>query len=299
MPAVLLAQEAVARGLARWLVELLHGALHQLSEPDAHRAEAVHETRKLLERARAALSLWRAALGKQVAAAIAANVQHAWQALGPLRAEDLLPEALQKLRTATRDTPYHVALEPVHAALLQRAAAPRSLDEILPPILLRLRAALAQAEQSVTHHTERSVQRSIHKGLRRGYKRARRAYRQAAQDPTPKHLRTLAKRIKDVLYALVFLQRSRSKKLAPFIDQLDAMTSALGDEHDLQQLIDLVRAENLGGVVAVALTSQLVATQREALLRRTVELGLGPFHTRRSSDVWAWLVRAIQRRQTH
>lgn len=210
-----------------------------------------------------------------------------------------MPEALEKLRTATRDTPYHVALEPVHAALLQRAAAPRSLEEFLPPILVCLRAALAQAEQSVTHHAERSVQRSVNKGLRRGYKRARRAYRQAAQDPTPKHLRTLAKRIKNVLYALVFLQRSRSKKLAPFIDQLDAMTSALGDEHDLQQLIDLVRAENLGGVVAVALTSQLVATQREALLRRTVELGLGPFHTRRSRDVCAWLVRAIQRRQMH
>lgn len=244
-------------------------AIERLEARQAVSDAALHEVRKHLKAARAALRLLRDAVGKPAYARENAAIRKVAARLSPLRDAKVLLDTVRALqRTDDRELRELLAAE-------QRAlrAEHRTLRAQLSGRALRrsLAAQLQQAaERTGRWRMPRDGWRVSREGVRRIYRSGRRAAAAAASEPTDRNLHEARKQAKYLELALQMLfpaQRLQVAARAHFIAE------KLGLDHDLAVLQKRIAGASRAGAGGSAL--KVLRRRRSALQRRALQRAAG------------------------
>jgi CHAD domain-containing protein len=244
---------ASARSCAR---EQLDGALAQLERTDADPADAVHEARKHLKKARALLRLVRPALPKRAYRDENAALRELARALSAARDADVLVETTDKLAARfAGQLPAETFAELGERLAAEADAARPEGDADRAALTEALRAATARVEEWPLRPCDWEAPVT---GATRAYARGREAFAIARIEPTTEHLHAWRKRAKDLWYHERLLGPAWPAVLAAQAGVAHDLTELLGDDHDL-------------AVLAVRLTADdpltpVVDAERKALL---------------------------------
>ena len=115
----------------------------------------------------------------------------------------------------------------------------------------------------------------VREGLERGYRRGRRALRAARRRPTAENLHEWRKRAKDHWYNLSILRDVWPPVMEPLADAAHQLSERLGEDHDLEVLLDFARSHATGpdGADRVAALTGVVESRREELRGEAFALG--------------------------
>ena len=228
--------------------------------------EAVHDARKCLKKARAALRLLRSGLGEASYRAQNVALRDAGRCLSPLRDAKSLLDALEALRRR-----YASELRGVELGRLQRrlranhAKARRELfasPARLQNCIQLLDDCRRQAEQADVSRLDCKAFRS---GLRRIYRKGRKAFAEAKPAGTPGALHEWRKQVKYLQYAIEILFPAQKGKLARLVKRADKLAARLGEDHDLALLSQQTQA--------MKALQALIQRRRAKLQKRAFALG--------------------------
>jgi CHAD domain-containing protein len=244
----------------RELLASIANARAQLGTPSLS-DERVHEARKALKKARAALRLLRPGLGEALFRAENRALRDAGRCLSPLRDTKSQLDALAALRRRhagkLRPTRAGGGLDGIESALRADQAAARRKLELQPCLALlerALRAELVRVDSSV-----------LEKGLRRIYRKGKKTFRMAGKAGTPEALHEWRKQVKYLHDALAALDGAARGKSAKIAKRADKLADRLGDDHDLAVLSQRRRAPKK--------LRKLIAGRRKKLQERALRLG--------------------------
>jgi CHAD domain-containing protein len=244
--------------------------LGRRSASDAH----IHEIRKALKRARAALRLLR---GLAVAyRRDNAAIRDAARPLTAVRDGKVLLQTLRDLKAAAGDGNNRFASQLRSELRTQRLIERRRLT----PRLLRHSAVMVRQVHdriSLLAIPEGAAPQAT-EGLKHAYKRARRAFREVAGELSDDRLHEWRKQTKYFASQLEILEPLKPRFFAKSRKRADRLTDALGQDHDLVVLAGWIRrfgrqvrpADRADG--EAELLGRLVR-RREKLKRRVLRLG--------------------------
>ena len=244
-------------------------ALARLGEPRI-RDDAVHDARKALMRARAALRLLRCGLDGATYRAQNALLRDAARALAPMREARSMLDALATLREHAAGALRPAEVERVARHLrAEKAAAARDFAA--------RRAALAKCIRLLEHSLARAGQpdfsavgpEPLAEGMRRIYRKGRRALAEARKLRAPETLHEWRKQTKYLLNALETLHGAPQGKAKKAVrragKRAKKVADRLGDDHDLNVLARKARAPQR--------LQQVIERRREKLQARAFALG--------------------------
>jgi CHAD domain-containing protein len=224
--------------------------------------ERVHEARKALKKARAALRLLRPGLGEALFRAENAALRDAGRCLAPLRDAKSQLDALAALRRRYARKLRRIraggGLDGIESGLRSaQAEARRKLD--LQPCL----ALLERARRAEFARVDSSV---LKEGLRRIYRKGQKTFRKAGKAGTPEALHEWRKQVKYLHDALDALHGADAGKTAArAAKRADKLAGRLGDDHDLALLSQREPAAKK--------LRKLIAARRGKLQKRAFALG--------------------------
>lgn len=226
----------------------------------------VHENRRHIKKARAALRLLRGALGSQEFHRHDQELRAASAQLGKLRDREVLIETLEETIARCRGAPIG-GVGGLHAALVDdlRASRHRAASQWR---VRRRERLLSEAGQRVDVRRSTKKRKSANKALRRIYRSGRAALHSAEQDATDRALHDLRKQAKYLNLALRLLARRGKVAARPMAKPFERLTDTLGDDHDLALLQQRVAAAELDGESNRRRLLALIGDQRSALQRR-------------------------------
>jgi hypothetical protein len=205
-------------------------ALERLDEPGLS-SESVHQARKSMKRARAALRLLREGLDGAAFRAENAALRDAGRRLAPLRAPQSVLDALQDLRRRYPEELPRARLEALERRLrAEQASGERESARAGAARLLR--HSLARAERADFLGIGAGA---LDEGLERIYRKGRKAYAEAGQAGTGEALHEWRKQVKYLLNALAAL-RADGKAGGKAARRAEKLARRLGEEHDLAEL---------------------------------------------------------------
>ncbi len=262
-------EESLARGIRRIAEEEIDAALDELNctgESDSE--EVVHDIRKRFKRIRALLRLARGGLGRRRTDRENAHFRDAGRHVSALRDAAALVEAFDGLIERSGPTAQPEAVGVVRSALVdrKRSAARGGLHE--ETALEEVESAVKLGRNRIKHwEIEGGGWDLLRDGVRRIYRAGHRAFRSG--DASDEALHEWRKRVKDLWHALEILQPIRPAFTETMADQAHALADALGDDHDLAVLHQLLRdpREWIGDPEAVAAVLPLIDGRRAELQR--------------------------------
>jgi CHAD domain-containing protein len=277
--------EPLADALQRMALGQLDLALELLQDAGATNGErAVHETRKAIKRLRALLRLLRGRLGEATYAREDKALRDvAKQLAGARDAEVMLATLEQLIERHPRKLGRRKGVRKLRARLRaeRERTARQTLDDAATRahVLDELRALRARV--ATWSLPDREGMKLAEPGLRRLYEQGRKRYRRAARGggKNAATMHAWRKRVKDLRYAAEMLERERDEphahehvdlpnqskhtkrskhgkrtkrsrsaaRLHRVAKRADALGEALGEDHDLAMLAELVRAERKRG----------------------------------------------------
>ena len=249
--------QAVARGQ-------LEGAADGLAK-GKDPVEAIHDARKRIKKTRAALRLARPGLPKRLYQAENAALRDTARGLSGARDADVMVETAEKLGERFAGH----APTPLFAGLRDRLAERRGEDPDASGAAGALRALAAGADAWAVDGDERDV---LVPALRRTYTRGRDAFARADRQPTAEHLHEWRKRVKDLWYQEKLVSEAWPGVLKAHADEAHALSTLLGDDHDLAVLAELLDAEP-GLADDPAVVQDLIARRRNELVDAVRALG--------------------------
>ena len=112
-------------------------------------------------------------------------------------------------------------------------------------------------------------------GLERGYWRGQRALRTARRDPSAENLHEWRKRVKDHWYNLTVLRDVWPPVMDSLAKAAHALSERLGEDHDLEVLLDFARARatDPDGADRLAVLAAVIESRRELLRSEAFALG--------------------------
>jgi CHAD domain-containing protein len=235
---------------------------------------AVHGARKQLKRSRGLLRVVRDDLGRRRFARTNRRLRDASRPLSQLRDVTVLIDTLDGLRNAAgaQAGPF----KPVRRALQARRQQVRQRILKDRPMRRAMVKELRKASRSVAHWSAaHRGWKAVGAGLSRAYRKGRAALDAAAREKSDGALHEARKRTKDLLYATEFIVHAQPDSIQPIIDDAHGLTDALGDDHDLAVLGDVIDHE-LGLRLSAADRNQitrLVARRRKDLQQHARALG--------------------------
>jgi CHAD domain-containing protein len=240
-------------------------ALARLEQPRIS-DEAVHETRKALKKARAALRLLRPGLEPPAYRAQNALLRDAGRCLSPLREPKSMLDTLAALRAHAPEALSRVKLDRVRKSLrAEKTRATRDLASrrtALAKCIRLLKYSLARAEQP---DFSRIGPEPLADGMRRIYRKGRRSLAQARKSRAPEAFHEWRKQTKYLLNALETLYGARLGKARKTGRRAEKLAERLGDDHDLDALGR--RTQTLKTLQA------LIARRRSKLQKQALSLG--------------------------
>ncbi len=198
--------------------------------------DAVHQVRKDLKKARAALRLLRDAVGEAAYSRENTELRDAARRLSALRDAtvglEVTRELLAKEKNPARRAKLLELRRRLHAELLQ------SREQLLR------RTALAEIEQALEHAGQRveywrlplDDRPVLRAGFERVYRKGRKALRKARADASTESLHASRKQVKYLREALAVVADGASGQAAKLAKRAEAVADRLGDDHDLAML---------------------------------------------------------------
>jgi CHAD domain-containing protein len=247
MPYRLEANETIAAGMHRLLIECVNQIIDDLTNPETERDTGVHEARKNCKRVRAAYRLIRDEIGDDLYRQENIRFRDTARLLAGARDSWVLIGTLDSLVTDHADPLNSQAFEGVRQYLQQRYEAILARESentrVIPEIVENMRVARAQIENLPIQHADFSAFRP---GIQRVYRRGRQAMQQAYTDPHPKIFHEWRKRVKYLWHQIQILEASRPKRLSKLANELHTLSDYLGDDHDLAVLRQTILEEPSG-----------------------------------------------------
>jgi CHAD domain-containing protein len=238
--------EAAGEGVRRIVLERLEHAREQLErELSKNPEDAVHAARKDLKKARAAIRLVRAELGKKGYRRDNDLLRDAGRELSDVRDAAVGTETLENLRnhyqaelTATQERAFANALEASAVSTALEIPEQEAAD------------ALGLIEESRREVEGWSLGEEgwalIGPGLKRAYSRGRRELENVEADPSPEAIHEWRKRVKDLWYHLRLVEDAWPEVFGQVTEQAHEVANLLGDHHDLTALAGSVEDGSLG-----------------------------------------------------
>jgi CHAD domain-containing protein len=242
MAAELVQSEPGAKGARRILRRQLEKALESLAVRRLT-DERVHDARKRIKKARAALRLLRAALGKGAYTRENAALRDVARPLSQVRDSKVLLDTLEKLNDRFDRKCRGLSLDGFRGALnheretLRRKVLGRGAP--LKPQINTLRRIRSRAKNWHVGKQDWSV---IGSGLERVYDQGRTALSEAEAEGTPEAFHEWRKQVKYLRHQLEFLAPAWPDVLRELADQAHKLADELGDEHDLTVLREKAQA---------------------------------------------------------
>jgi CHAD domain-containing protein len=257
--------ERMAAAFGRIAAEEIDLAVAELSRPGG--GEAVHNARKALKRLRALLRSLRVSFPKELLRQENQRIVAAGRKISPLRDVHVQLRTLGKLKAESIP-----AGDLVRRELLRRQS---SFVRRIPALRKTVRAMLDVSRQSLASLPLRmSTGKDLAAGLKRIYKQGRAAGKIARQSPTPARLHEWRKKAKSLGYGLELIKGLGPVKLSRMIRCSDALTGALGDDHDLFLVWSALRRENHASpAVDFDPLAKRISLKRAKLQKRAFKLG--------------------------
>ncbi len=258
----------------RVIVDELDYAAKQLRPRTARQPEAIHEARKSIKKARAAIRLIEAPLGP-VASRERRRLGGLGRRLSPIRDADVLVETLEGLRKDHGGESLSAAFAGAREILETKrraldgspAAAPHSGTRRL---LLAAAARIRQWNLSSDAFT------LIATGLKQTFRRGREAMDNAVASPTDENYHEWRKRLKEHWYHVRLLEDLWPEVMGAYARGLKSLETSLGDDHNLVLLRTAIEEparprHSASGQQALL---KLIAKQQEELRGRALAEGL-------------------------
>jgi CHAD domain-containing protein len=236
----------------------------------------IHDIRKDLKKARAALRLLRQRIGLRQYRRYNAAIRDAARPLTPLRDGKIVLETLRDLLPTGKHerNPFPQRLQDELRA--QRLAERRRLR---PRVLLHSAAMLRVVRLRISAvPIEKPEAPQPLEGLKHAFKVGRKAFRRAHDRCTDERLHEWRKQTKYFSSQLEILEPFGSKSLAKRRKLANRLADALGDDHDLAVLAERIRrfngnATGADGNDGAAELLRRLTDRREKLQRRAFQLG--------------------------
>jgi CHAD domain-containing protein len=257
--------EGLATAFGRIAGEEIDVAMAALRHPDG--GEGIHNARKALKRLRALLRSLRVALPKKLFRAENRRIAAAGRAISPLRDIHVQLRTLGKLRDAEGP-----ATRQVRRQLLRRQSA---VTRAIPALRNTVRQMLDASRQTLAAKPwDGATAGDLAASLKRIYKQGRQAARTARASPNPPNLHEWRKKAKSLGYGLELVQGLGRKKLSGMIQCSNALTEALGDNHDLFLVLRALRVEhNARPAPDFRALAERISRRRAKLQKRAFKLG--------------------------
>jgi CHAD domain-containing protein len=222
------------------LVERLEHAHLALRDADAATAaDAVHDARKDIKKARALLRLARPDLPEASYSVENATLRDIARSLSATREADVLAETLELVTARLVGRMPELELDALRVRVTELAAASRPDDSDAGAIPEQIVGALEEAvARARALEFERCDTDTLVAGSVRAYDHGVQALAAAHHDATAENLHEWRKRAKDLWYHQRLLRDAWPALLKAQADAADRLTKLLGDDHDLAQLAE-------------------------------------------------------------
>ena len=265
--------EPVPHALRAVAVERLERAAERLREE--HRSdpvEAVHGARKDLKKTRSLLRLARPGVPRDVYRRENRALRDIGRAMSGGRDADVMVETAAALSERFADPEAKRQFAALRRRLVARARDQRDDADV---------AALASSLEAAVHRArdwplEGCDRRTLVAGEKRMYRAGRRALAATERDASDEQWHEWRKRVKDLWYHHRLLANAWRGPMKAHADELDDLSTLLGDDHDLATLTDTLTASD--GVSAPPSVDtgwlvELIAIRRSELQAEAHALG--------------------------
>jgi CHAD domain-containing protein len=136
-------------------------------------------------------------------------------------------------------------------------------------------------------------------GFKRIYKRGRQSAKTARHNPSPENLHEWRKKAKDLGYAFELIENLCPGNVSRMIRRTNALTDALGDNHDLFLLLQAMRREHQSRPDGDFLKlSNRITARRAKLRKRAFKFG-AKIYAERPAQFEKCIARLLQRRRNN
>ncbi|HEY6757887.1 MAG TPA: CHAD domain-containing protein [Baekduia sp.] len=240
-------------------LEHAHGALRD-ADPNAA-AEAIHDARKDIKKARALLRLARSGLTEDAYRGENERLRDIARSLSAAREADVLTETFELVATRLVGQAPELELDTLRVRVAEIATSLRPSEAsgagaIPEQVVGALEEAIARAR---TLDLDRCDTDTLVAGSVRAYARGAQALTAARHDTTAENLHDWRKRAKDLWYHQRLLRDAWPEVLKAQAGAADRLTKLLGDDHDLAQLAEHLPDEPAVLDAVAALRSEIQA----------------------------------------
>jgi CHAD domain-containing protein len=228
----------LAGSVRRVATEQLDGAIEQLADGTEDPVEAIHDVRKRLKKTRSLVRLARPSMRSRDYRRENRALRERGRVLSGTRDADVMIETIDDLAERYAGHAPSTLFDAIRGRLSERAS--RVREEIQAEI-----AAHGQALRSLRSRVDDWPLDAVDtaalvRGLSRSYRRGRDAFAQADASPTTANLHEWRKRVKDLWYQLRLVRDAWPQVIKATADEAKALSQALGDDHDLAVLAQLL-----------------------------------------------------------
>jgi CHAD domain-containing protein len=228
------ADKSALREVRRILVEWIASAVAVLNKKRVTDAD-IHDARKQLKKARAALRLLRGSIGEIAYRRENAALRDAARPLGAARDSRVLVAALDTLLERHQSTLNPVRLHKLRRILRQEQThSRRALTRaVITKQRTALRAVIKRSERWRLRGDDWTV---ISDGFARSYRRARKKFAAAKDSRDTECLHDWRKQVKYLWHQVQIVQPLRPGKIGALANRCHKLADNLGDDHDLAVL---------------------------------------------------------------
>jgi CHAD domain-containing protein len=262
--------EPLSEAMPRIVLERIQVALEQLLDQSQPAAERIHNARKRFKESRAAVRLIRFSLGDQF------QGENAWfrdagRELASIRDADAVLEAADHLDEIAAGFHERRVMRRLRRRLqnAQRRASRIALQPKIDATAAQL--PIAKARVSLWPPLPDSFE-TVGAGLRRTYRDGRRAHQHALESGVPEAFHDWRKRVKDHWYHVQILRNVWPAFTRPYRNEMEQLSDALGNRHDLDVLRDLL-PQHFSSEFDVRVMNSLIDQRSDVLTAKALEVG--------------------------
>lgn len=268
-------REGVPHGVRRIVAEETAYAAEQLTGAGTeNRDTQVHEARKSIKKLRGLLKLLRPEL-KSVWRQENAILRAAGRELSELRDAGAMLETFDQLAAKHAGELQKSSFRAVHAGLKEAKSRLEQALNLAEVSARSVEALKSLAQRSASWGLQHNDFKALAPGLRATYKEGRRAMRAAIKQDTAEAFHNWRKRVKDHWYHVRLLEHAAPKEMEARENQLHGLETALGEDHNLAVLRELVssKPDRFGGSDVVRVFCALAKQEQKHLRDSALILG--------------------------